>query len=344
MLVDSTGSSGATVTGAIRGAAQASGTSFEYLLTTAQIESGFNPHAAASTSSAGGLYQFIDQTWLGMLKDAGPSLGYGRYADAITQTSAGHFEVADPAMRQEIMALRKDPTANAAMAGAFTQQNAGKLASQLGRNPSDGELYIAHFLGPAGAGKLINAAASSPQTSAATLFPEAAAANHSIFYNKQGGARGASDVYSELVRRYDSARAAPANGTLALTAPPIPPANIPSVAAIAAPANVSAVGSPTSIVPPALLAAAATDTSQSTTDQPVFHAMYRTGDHHGGISPVVQALWGTRSGSLTSDPTPPSSPDSSPSSPVAGTPPPGGMLNLFSDQPANVRSLFGNNS
>src|SRR5215469_13226672 len=115
MLVDGAGNSGAAapVTGAIRGAAQATGTSFEYLLATAQVESGFNPHAAASTSSAGGLYQFIDQTWLGMLKDAGPSLGYGRYADAITKTPSGHFEVADPTMRGEIMALRKDPSANA---------------------------------------------------------------------------------------------------------------------------------------------------------------------------------------------------------------------------------------
>jgi Transglycosylase SLT domain len=137
MLVDATGNSAASaVTGAIRGAAQATGTSFEYLLATAQVESGFNPHAAASTSSAGGLYQFIDQTWLGMLKDVGPGLGYGRYADAITKTSAGHYEVADPTMRTEIMGLRKDPAANAAMAGAFTRQNATQLTTELGRNPS----------------------------------------------------------------------------------------------------------------------------------------------------------------------------------------------------------------
>ena len=53
------------ITGAIRQAAQSTGISFEYLLTTAKIESNFNPSAQASTSSAKGLYQFIDQTWLG---------------------------------------------------------------------------------------------------------------------------------------------------------------------------------------------------------------------------------------------------------------------------------------
>ena len=203
MLVDGAGNSGAAapVTGAIRGAAQATGASFEYLLATAQVESGFNPHAAASTSSAGGLYQFIDQTWLGMLKDAGPGLGYGRYANAIVRSPSGHFEVPDPAMRQEIMALRKNPTANAVMAGAFTQQNSAQLSAQLGRNPSEGELYIAHFLGPAGAAKLIGAAASSPQASAAAMFPGAASANPSIFYDRQGHAHSASDVYGALVRR-----------------------------------------------------------------------------------------------------------------------------------------------
>ena len=65
MLVDSSNSTaGSTVTGAIRQAAQATGTSFQYLLATAQVESGLNPQAGASTSSARGLFQFIEQTWL----------------------------------------------------------------------------------------------------------------------------------------------------------------------------------------------------------------------------------------------------------------------------------------
>jgi hypothetical protein len=365
MLVDSTGNSGAasTVTGAIRGAAQASGASFEYMLTTAQIESGFNPHAAASTSSAGGLYQFIDQTWLGMLKDAGPSLGYGRYADAITKSPSGHFEVTDPAMRQEIMALRKDPTANAAMAGAFTQQNSSQLASQLGRNPSDGELYIAHFLGPAGAGKLITAASTSPQASASAIFPSAASANHSIFYDKQGNARSVSDVYGVLVHRYDSARAAPTptNTDVALNAPPIPPADIPVSGAVGSVGSAPGSGVNTAAgivgIPPVLPASfdAATSAAAPSAGTAPFHAMFRTGEHHGGINPVVQELWGSRSGSLTSDPTPSSSsasPSSSSSSsslsppppPIAGVASKSGMLNLFSDQPANVRALFGSNS
>ncbi len=98
MLVDSSNSpAGSAVAGAIRQAAQATGTSFHYLLATAQVESGLNPQAGASTSSARGLFQFVEQTWLGMLKQAGPALGYGQYAAAITKDASGHYEVADPA-------------------------------------------------------------------------------------------------------------------------------------------------------------------------------------------------------------------------------------------------------
>ena len=143
------------VTGAIRDAARATGAGFEYLLNTAMRESSLNPNAKAKNSSATGLFQFIDQTWLGTMKQSGASLGYGKYADAITRTPQGKFVVSDPAMRREIMALRKDPTANSLMAGAFANSNAKVLTDRLGRKPTDGELYMAHFLGASGAARFI---------------------------------------------------------------------------------------------------------------------------------------------------------------------------------------------
>src|SRR5712675_3432190 len=87
----------ARIAGAIKQAANTTGTSFEYLLTTAKMESNLNPTASASTSSARGLFQFIDQTWLGTVKGAGSQLGYGNYADAITKSSSGSYSVRDPA-------------------------------------------------------------------------------------------------------------------------------------------------------------------------------------------------------------------------------------------------------
>src|SRR6202043_185825 len=85
------------IAGAIKQAASTTGTSFQYLLATAKMESNFNPTAGASTSSARGLFQFIDQTWLGTVKEAGTQLGYGKYADAISKSASGSYSVSNPA-------------------------------------------------------------------------------------------------------------------------------------------------------------------------------------------------------------------------------------------------------
>ncbi|HWN79638.1 MAG TPA: transglycosylase SLT domain-containing protein, partial [Bradyrhizobium sp.] len=115
------------IAGAIKQAANTTGISFEYLLATAKMESNFNPKASASSSSARGLYQFIDQTWLGTVKEAGAQLGYGKYADAITKSPSGSYSVSDPAARSAIMKLRDDPDAASSMAAVLTQSNSFKL-------------------------------------------------------------------------------------------------------------------------------------------------------------------------------------------------------------------------
>lgn len=204
MVVQVTSDAGSRVSGAIERAAQATGTSFDYLLKTALRESNFEPNAKATTSSATGLFQFIDQTWLATLKQAGPSLGYGDYANAIVQSS-GHYSVPDPTMRRAIMDLRFDPAANAAMAGALTQTNAAQLSAGIGRRPTDGELYMAHVLGVTGALKLIGATTATPQAIAANLFPDAAQANRSIFYTGQGAGRTVSQVYAILASQQNAA-------------------------------------------------------------------------------------------------------------------------------------------
>src|SRR6202048_3479814 len=139
------------IAGAIKQAASTTGTSFEYLLATAKMESNFNPTAGASTSSARGLFQFIDQTWLGTVKEAGSQLGYGKYADAITKNSDGSYSVSDPSARTAILKLRDDPDAASSMAAVLSQSNSFKLTGKLGRRPSDAELYMANFMGVGGA-------------------------------------------------------------------------------------------------------------------------------------------------------------------------------------------------
>jgi hypothetical protein len=313
MLVDpSSYTAGSTVTGAIRQASAATGTSFNYLLATAQVESGLNPQAGAATSSARGLFQFIEQTWLGTIKQSGAQLGYGRYADAISKTSSGHYQVADPAMRAEILKLRNDPTANAVMAGAFTKANADYLATKLGRQPSEGELYIAHFLGAGGAARLISLAADNPNAKATDYFPHAASANSSIFYDRATGhARSLAQVRDVLTARYDVARndavrAAQAASAAGVT---VSPGTLSVAQATGAPLDLAAFAAPAAAPSPASAApaktavpdtagmtgafAAATPTPAAQAANQIFHGLFQDTDRTAPVAAVVSQLWTT---------------------------------------------------
>src|SRR5216683_2033329 len=78
----------------------------------------------------------------GAIKEAGSQLGYGQYADAISKSSSGSYSVSDPAARTAILKLRDDPAASSSMAAVLTQSNSFKLTGQIGRRPTDSELYI----------------------------------------------------------------------------------------------------------------------------------------------------------------------------------------------------------
>lgn len=283
------------ITTAIKRAAEATGASFEYLLATAKMESNFNPHAAAGTSSAKGLYQFIEQTWLGTVKEAGPALGFNGYADAIAKSPAGTYSVADPATRAAILKLRDDPAIASAMAGVLTQSNSFKLTGLIGRRPTDSELYMAHFMGVGGAAKLIANAQDNPQASGARLFPNAAAANRPIFYDSDGRARSVSEVYADLDRRYAVAANSPAT-RIAMT----------SETQSSTPSDQAAY---LSRLPDVRGVAPIAASSSAAPSQPTFRSLFQVGERTQPVSPVVQELWGAPSPTAqdpsVSDPRPP---------------------------------------
>ena len=296
----------ARIAGSIRQAASTTGTSFEYLLATAKMESNFNPKASATTSSARGLYQFIDQTWLGTVKEAGSQLGYGKYADAITKSSSGNYSVSDPAARDAIMKLRDDPDAASSMAAVLTQSNSFKLTGDIGRRPTDAELYMAHFMGVGGAAKLISNAEDNPNASGARLFPNAASANRSIFYDRDGRERSVSEVYSVLTQRYDYAANSSATRSAMASAGVMPAsATFASQAAGAAPIDNAAYLSsfPDSRAATASAAASqpALKTASLQPSEPIFRSLFQAGERSQPISPAVHELWGS-STSLTSVP------------------------------------------
>jgi hypothetical protein len=214
------------VLAAIKQASAATGSDFNYLLDTAMRESNLKPQAKSETSSASGLFQFVGQTWLGLVKQHGAQYGLGSYAGAISQDSDGHYRVDNPADRQAILALRNDPKIAALMEGEYANQAKTTLESSLGRGVCNGELYAAHFLGPDAACRLIHMNGSAPSANAASAFPQAAAANKSVFYHADGSPKSVHEVYDWALKQ-------PSGTQLATATPPAKPekatvANAPS--------------------------------------------------------------------------------------------------------------------
>jgi hypothetical protein len=189
-----------------------------------------------------------------------------------------------------MMKLRKDPAANATLGGAFTQQNAAILAKRIGRKPTDGELYIAHFFGAAGAARVIQLAARNPQANAAALFPAAARANGPIFYDKHGHARSVAGVYSELVHRYQVAKANTAS-TVAASTPPDAAVASPAGATMAFAASTDSRFLFSAPVPPAQ---PVVNGNADTPGASLFHSLFETGSGRGPVSAVVTELWGAQ--------------------------------------------------
>jgi hypothetical protein len=204
------------VEAAIRRASNATGVDADFLVRTARRESAMNPSARAPTSSAAGLFQFIEQTWLGTVKAHGAKHGYGQYADLIYRGGDGRWRVEGSA-RNIVLDLRFDPQAASTMAAELTASNAAYLRGRSGREPGAGDLYAAHFLGPAGAAQLMDAMERRPGYSAVALFPEAAAANRSIFY-RDGRPATVAEVHANLQR--SAGDGAPASGAGQPSAPP----------------------------------------------------------------------------------------------------------------------------
>jgi Transglycosylase SLT domain len=189
----------------IRQASAATSTDFGLLMAQAAQESGFNKDAKSSTSSAAGLFQFVDSTWLDMVHRFGAKYGVAQLAQEITQDANGKPSVSDPALRKEILDLRRDPALSAALAGEYTKLNQTEVERALGHKLQRADLYIAHFLGASGATAFLKAVETRGNTVAADLLPEAAAANKAVFYDAQTGKpRTVAQIYRSFANKIDT--------------------------------------------------------------------------------------------------------------------------------------------
>ncbi|HEX2116549.1 MAG TPA: transglycosylase SLT domain-containing protein [Alphaproteobacteria bacterium] len=201
---------------AIHQASAATGVPFNYLVAQAEQESGFKADARASTSSAAGLYQFTEATWLRMIREHGDKHGVGDLARALSSDAGART---DAATRARILALRDDPKLSAAMAAEYARGNHAQLAQALGREIGATDLYLAHFLGAGGATRFLAALRAEPGRAAADILPEAAAANRSVFFTTDGRARSVDEIYDRFAAKFDPGRLE----TAASPASPAPP-------------------------------------------------------------------------------------------------------------------------
>lgn len=207
----------AAVLPALRAAAERTGVDFGALFHTARLESAFNPGARAATSSATGLFQFIDSTWLSTLAAHGPRHGI------------------EAANRAEALALRRDPAVAALMAAEHMADNGRRLAEGLGRAATGLDLYLAHFLGSGGALRFLEGLAAAPDAAAASLLPAAARANRAIFYDRAGAPRSVRAVHDLLADRFADTRPGRPPGAAAPAAAAPAPTPAKALAPTAAP-------------------------------------------------------------------------------------------------------------
>lgn len=181
----------------LKSASEKTGVSFEFLVAQATRESGLNPAAKASTTSARGLFQFTSQTWLEVFKANGAKYGQGDLAKKIKRNDDGSLEVADPMTRKSILDMRQNPEMSALMAAEYAKTNEKRLEARLNREVGPSDLYLAHFLGPNGAARFLDVQEKTPDKAAAKILPAAAKHNHSVFYegNKP---RSVAAVYSQV--------------------------------------------------------------------------------------------------------------------------------------------------
>jgi hypothetical protein len=169
-----------------------------YLMALADKESNFAPGARAQASSAAGLYQFTEATWLETVKRVGARYGLEHDADQIKMVS-GRPVVSDPAVLKEILDRRHNPTIAAIMAAEKANYDKEKIERQLGRKLNHTEAYIAHLLGTGAAIQFLKLMEEAPNSSAADAFPKAAPGNPGLFYKKTASGRQAltiSQMYS----------------------------------------------------------------------------------------------------------------------------------------------------
>ena len=174
------------------------------LLAIAYKESSFNPKALNRHSSARGLLQFTNTTWLTVIRDFGPRYGLGRYAAAIETDQDGRLTIKNHRLRRAILTLRDDPVLQAIMMAERLEQERAPLELRIGRPATPVDLYFLHMLGPTGAARFLTDLTEHPDTSSLDVVDAVAPVNPGLFV-KDGRPRSVAETYSLIRADFDRA-------------------------------------------------------------------------------------------------------------------------------------------
>lgn len=178
---------GAKISGSIEQASAKTGVDFAYLMQQAGAESSFQTDVKAKTSSATGLFQFIDSTWISMIDRYGEQYG---------------IDKSQP--KSDLLELRNDPEISSYMAGELAKENKQTMGRLLSNDIEIGstELYFAHFMGPSSAAGFLQARNDSPNLNGADLFPKEAQANKSVFFDANQRPRSLEEIYQKFDTKF----------------------------------------------------------------------------------------------------------------------------------------------
>lgn len=196
--------------GPIRMASDQSGADFTYMMKLAEAESSFVHNAKASTSSATGLYQFIEGTWSYMILNYGTKHGLGDFGAQVEtykdELGRDQARIPNPLIRQALLDMRSNPQIAALFSADFQDENKAKEACYIDGTVTRTDLYLAHFLGPSDAVWFITQMQKDAKQSAPDAFPEEANYNQSVFYETKRGAiirdRSLQEVYDNFARKF----------------------------------------------------------------------------------------------------------------------------------------------
>jgi hypothetical protein len=162
----------------------------DYLMAIAEKESSFDCDADSSASSALGCFQYIEQSWLSVIKRHGTTFGLGDVASKIvekkTRRGAPYFDIEDESLKDEVLDMRRDPYLSAVLTASDLQEARRNIEAKLDIVMGDQNLYLPHFVGEDAAAHLLAAAAKRPQTSAKRVLPTAARYNRAMFHGRGG--------------------------------------------------------------------------------------------------------------------------------------------------------------